>query len=80
MKYRIRIEDGNEVIGYNVENVIDSNNYSIEITLGLESIDGVVPPFSKSITVISNNSMTGFQVDAQRELAISNYMNEINLE
>lgn len=80
MKYQIRIEDGNPVIGYNVERPIDENTYSIEITLGLESTDGVVPPFSKSITVISDNSMTGFQVDTQRELEISNYMNEINVE
>lgn len=79
MKYQIRIENNEPVIGYNIEKVIDENTYSIEITIGLESTDGVVPPFSKSITVISNNSMTGFAVDAQRELAISNYMNEINL-
>lgn len=80
MKYQIRIEDGNPVIGYNIEKIIDENSYSVEITLGLESVDGVVPPFSKSITVISNNSQTGFEVDAQRELEISNYMKEINLE
>jgi len=78
MKYQIRIEDGNPVIGYNIEKIIDENSYSVEITLGLESVDGVVPPFSKSITVISNNSQTGFEVDAQRELEISNYMKEIN--
>lgn len=78
MKYRIRIENEKEVIEYNIEKVIDENSYSIEITLGLESVDGVVPPFSKSITVISNNSQTGFEVDAQRELEISNYMKEIN--
>lgn len=79
MKYQIRIENNEPVINYNVEKIIDEMTYSIEITIGLESTDGVVPPFSKSITVVSNNSMTGFQVDEQRELAISNYLNEINL-
>lgn len=78
MKYQIRIENEKEVIGYNVETIIDENTYSIEITLGLESIDGIVPPFSKSIIVTSSNSMTGFEVDLQRQKAIEDYMEMIN--
>lgn len=79
MKYRIRIENEKEVIGYNVEKIIDEDTYSIEISIGLESIDGVVPPFSKTIIVISDNDQTGYEVDEQREQAITDYVNSINV-
>lgn len=78
MKYQIRIENNVPIIGYNVEEIINENEYSIDITIGLESTDGIVPPFSKTITVISDNSMTGFQVDAQRDQAIDDYLDLIN--
>lgn len=56
----------------------EKGNYSINITLALHSTDGIVPDFSKDITVISNNSMTGFEVDDQRQAEISAYILKIN--
>lgn len=38
MKYRIRTENGEPVIGYNVEKIIDSDTYSVDISIGLESV------------------------------------------
>lgn len=77
MKYQIRIENNIPIIGYNVEKIMDENEYSIDITIGLETVDGLIQ-FSKTITVISDNSMTGFQVDAQRDQAIDDYLDLIN--
>jgi len=51
----------------------ETDNYEVTITLGIHPTDGVAPDFSKDIIVTSNNSMTGFQVDEQRELAVDNY-------
>lgn len=56
-----------------------TNDYSIIITIGIHPTDNIAPNFSKDITVISNNSQTGFQVDAQRLTAINDFITEINL-
>lgn len=63
--------------------VFDTNNqlttdYKVIITISLHPTDNIAPNFSKDIEVISSNSQTGFDVDAQRELAITNYINQIN--
>jgi len=55
-----------------------TDEYEVTITLGILPTDNVAPEFSKDIIVRSSNSMTGFQVDDQRELAIDNYLQEIN--
>ena len=55
-----------------------TNEYEVTITLSIRPTDGIAPEFSKDIIVRSSNSMTGFQVDDQRELAIDNYLQEIN--
>ena len=76
MKYKLR---PNEDLGLSPETTIDANNYSIDITLPLITTDEVALKFSKTITVISDNSETGFEVDSARELAVENYLIEINL-
>lgn len=58
----------------------ETDNYEVTITLGIHPTDGVAPDFSKDIIVTSNNSMTGFQVDEQRELAVDNYLQAINMD
>lgn len=57
-----------------------ADEYDVTITLGIHPTDGVAPDFSKDIIVTSNNSMTGFQVDEQRELAVDNYLQAINMD
>ena len=60
------------------ETTIGDDSYSVDITIGLHPTDNFTPDFSKTITVVSTNTQTGFQVDEQREEAITNYMNQIN--
>ena len=49
-KYIIR--EG-ESLGYSVESVIDTNEYSIDITLPLVTNDELAFQFSKTISVVS---------------------------
>lgn len=65
--------------GYSVERIISDTEYEITITLGFKPlVDLFLPNFSIDIIVISNNNQTGFEVDNQRQLAITNKINEIN--
>ena len=54
------------------------DEYEVTITLSIRPTDGIAPEFSKDIIVRSDNHMTGFEVDEQRELAVDNYMQSIN--
>lgn len=40
-----------------------TNEYEVDITIGLKHENDFIPPFSKTIIVRSNNSQTGFEVD-----------------
>ena len=60
------------------ENGEPTDNYEVTITLALSPIDTFIPPFSKDIIVVSNNNMTGYQVDVQRNQEIQNFLNLIN--
>jgi hypothetical protein len=66
-------------LGYGVETIIDENKYSINITIGLHPTDNIAPNFSVDIIVESDNSQTGYEVDEQRNKAIEDYLNFINL-
>jgi len=66
-------------LGYGVEIVIDAEKYSINITIGLHPTDNIAPNFSVDIIVESNNSQTGYEVDAQRNKAVEDYIISINL-
>ena len=71
-----------ELIKYDIgieSNADENNNYSVIITIGLHPTDGIAADFSRDITVVSNNSQDGFQVDAQRIQAINDYIALINL-
>ena len=57
-----------------------TDDYEVTITMGIHPTDGIGADFSKDIIVTSNNSMTGFQVDEQRELAVDNYLQAINMD
>lgn len=72
MKYEII------AIDFSAETVINENEYSCNITIGLHPTDNIAPDFSKTITVISENKLTGFDVDKQRQLVIDNFLIEIN--
>lgn len=67
-----------EPLGYGIESVIDADEYSIDITLPLVTNDELAFQFSKTISVISQNSQTGYEVDAARATAVANYLIEIN--
>ena len=60
------------------ETEIDADTYSATITIFIKHTDDVAPSFNKQIEVISNNAMTGFEVDAQRNKAVNDYIVEIN--
>ncbi len=67
-----------EPLGYGVEAVIDTDSYSIDITIPLVTNDEWAFQFSKTISVVSQNSETGYEVDTARALAVANYLVEIN--
>lgn len=67
-----------EPLGYSIESVIDIDSYSIDITIPLVTNDELAFQFSKTISVVSQNSETGYEVDTARALAVANYLVEIN--
>jgi len=56
----------------------ETDDYEVTITLGIHPTDGIGADFSKDITVKSNNSQTGFEVDEQRQQIVTDYMTQIN--
>lgn len=85
MKYTILRKDisPERVIMHNItdeEGTIISqeptDEYEVDITLGIKYENDFIPPFSKTITVRSNNSQTGFEVDIQRQSAIETFLNQ----
>jgi len=64
--------------GKESETNIDGD-YSCTITIGLKQVGSdLIPPFSKDIVVISNNSQTGYEVDQQRDNAINEFLKNVN--
>jgi len=55
-----------------------TDSYEVTITMRIHPTDGIGADFSKDITVTSNNSQIGFEVDIQREQAVDDYMQSIN--
>jgi len=60
----------------NIINHEPTDEYEVDITLGIKYENDFIPHFSKTITVRSNNSQTGFEVDEQRQLAIETFLNQ----
>lgn len=56
-----------------------TDDYEVTITMGIHPTDGIGADFSKDITVTSHNTMTGFEVDTQREQAVQDYIDSINI-
>ena len=57
----------------------ETDEYDVTITMGIHPTDGIGADFSKDITVTSHNAMTGFEVDTQREQAVQDYIDSINI-
>ena len=55
-----------------------TDNYEVTITMGIHPTDEIGADFSKDITVTSSNAQTGFEVDDQREQAVTDFMASIN--
>jgi len=53
--------------------------YYVTVNLWIKSNNQIFGDFQHILRIVSLNSMTGFEVDAQRELAIQEYMTQINL-
>jgi len=71
----IDVLDENDVV---IGQEADTENYYVILTLGIKPTDNIAPEFSKDITVVSSNSLTGHEVDAQREQAVQDFMESIN--
>ena len=56
----------------------ETDDYEVTITMGIHPTDGIGADFSKDITVTSSNAQTGFEVDDQREQAVTEFMASIN--
>jgi hypothetical protein len=56
----------------------EQGNYSCIITIGIKPSSDLIPTFSKDIVIESNNSQTGFEVDAQRKKAVEDFIKELN--
>lgn len=56
----------------------EQGNYTCIITIGIKPSNDLIPPFSKDIVDVCNNSMTGFEVDTQRLKAVEDFINELN--
>jgi hypothetical protein len=56
-----------------------TDNYEVIITMAIHPTDGIGADFSKDITVTSSNAQTGFEVDTQREQAVQEYLQSINI-
>ena len=56
----------------------EQGNYTCIITIGIKPSSDLIPPFSKDIVDVCNNSMTGYQVDEQREKAIEAFIEVLN--
>jgi len=52
--------------------------YFVTVTLWIKSTNLLLSDFQHILRIVSLNSMTGFEVDDQRELAIQDYMTQIN--
>jgi len=52
--------------------------YYVNVNLWIKEENDLIPPFEKLLPIVSLNSMTGFEVDAQREAFVTNYMDSIN--
>ena len=53
--------------------------YFVTVTLWIKSNSEYFNDFQHILRIVSLNSMTGFQVDAQREQVIQDYITAINL-
>ena len=83
MKYELIKTDvsAERTVMQDIVEIIDkeeTDDYEVTITMGIHPTDGIGADFSKDITVTSNNSQTGFEVDIQREQAVDDYMQSIN--
>ena len=61
------------------ETSLEDDKYSVVIALSIKDNNNLIPNFQKWITVESNQSQTGFEVDAQRQKAIDDYLKELNV-
>lgn len=71
----IDILDENDVV---IGQEASEENYYVILTLGIKPTDGIAPEFSKDIKVVSSNSLTGHQVDEQREQVVADFIANIN--
>lgn len=57
---------------------VTTDEYSVVIKMEIKDTTSLADNFFKEIIVTSHNNQTGFEVDAQRQLEIENYIKSIN--
>lgn len=60
------------------EQKIDEDSYLTTIVMGFSCTDGIGANFSKDIEITQLNTLTGYEVDSERQVAVDNYLIEIN--
>jgi hypothetical protein len=60
------------------EKILSDTLYSARVYVTFKDVKGIVPNFVKDTNVVSSNLQTGFQVDAQREQAITELVERVN--
>lgn len=58
--------------------ITPTNKYFVAITLTIQDTKSIANPFTASLTVVSNNLETGFEVNSARNKAINDYLDSIN--
>ncbi len=53
--------------------------YYVNVNLWIKEENDLIPPFQKLLPIVSLNSMTGFEVDEQREEFVTNFMASLNV-
>ena len=62
----------------NAEIALNDEEYEVIVTVCIKEENDEIPFFSKPISVVSNNKMTGYEVDEQREQAVKKYIDSLN--
>jgi len=56
----------------------EQGNYSVKVTIAMHPTDGIAADFSNDIEIPLSNELTGWECDKVVELAVSNFVTEIN--
>lgn len=74
-----KLEDGSYDTDINLPEIPENDSaYFVTINLWIKSNTELFDDFEHILRIVSFNSMTGFEVDTQREKIINDYITKIN--